>query len=534
MTNLYKEIEGKTEKEKLKKIMETADEINKTILDKAVEKNNTFAHLSHTGAKGNESQTRQILGMPGMFLNIKGQISGQPVVSSFGEGLSLSEYVSTLPASRLGTYARANSTARPGYLGKLMTSSALEEEITEKDCNTTNGKEYKVGESGAINRVLASSVGGYPKDTPVTEELMAELEKKGHKTIKVRSPLTCESEGLCQKCYGVNSYGKFEEIGMKVGIQVTQALSETGTQAAMNLFHTGGVATKTHLENTTSDLPSGIDLIEQTLFMPGKRRGEAIICESDGIIEEIKKNSLGENFVVVKSGNKKKEYRIPVGREIKVKKGQSIKKGDLITDGLRNAHKLMELSDKNLFKFRNELNDDIKSSFNSDQSDRTFEVFTRALTNMAVVTNDGGNVGLVEGDVVPLSKLEKMNNQGVKEIQTSGMAVGEILAEKIVKANFEKGRKLSKGDVEKLKYLGIGKVKVKAEKVEFEPFLKGINQLALYKNDPMTRMSFNRIDSTLKNMASHGDFSDTDSNTISSLAKGVGYGKKKRNANEWK
>ena len=69
-------------------------------------------------------------------------------------------------------------------------------------------------------------------------------------SVKVRSPLTCESEfGVCQKCYGRDlASGKLIAIGEAVGIIAAQSIGEPGTQLTMRTFHTGGIASHRYPE----------------------------------------------------------------------------------------------------------------------------------------------------------------------------------------------------------------------------------------------------------------------------------------------
>jgi DNA-directed RNA polymerase subunit beta' len=65
------------------------------------------------------------------------------------------------------------------------------------------------------------------------------------KTVKVRSPLTCEaSRSVCRKCYGwALAHNELVDLGEAVGIVAAQSIGEPGTQLTMRTFHTGGVST---------------------------------------------------------------------------------------------------------------------------------------------------------------------------------------------------------------------------------------------------------------------------------------------------
>ena len=74
-------------------------------------------------------------------------------------------------------------------------------------------------------------------------------------SIKVRSPITCESEyGVCAKCYGRDlARGTPVNIGEAVGVIAAQSIGEPGTQLTMRTFHIGGAAQKgTEISNIES------------------------------------------------------------------------------------------------------------------------------------------------------------------------------------------------------------------------------------------------------------------------------------------
>src|SRR6476620_12509471 len=85
----------------------------------------------------------------------------------------------------------------------------------------------------------------------ITNEIADQLRDLKLESIRVRSPLTCESaRGVCALCYGVDmSTNQVVEEGLAVGIIAAQSIGEPGTQLTMRTFHTGGVATGSLSEN---------------------------------------------------------------------------------------------------------------------------------------------------------------------------------------------------------------------------------------------------------------------------------------------
>ena len=76
-------------------------------------------------------------------------------------------------------------------------------------------------------------------------------DKKDIETVKVRSPLFCETiDGICQKCYGRDlARGILVNMGEAIGIQAAQSIGEPGTQLTMRTFHIGGAVTQATVQS---------------------------------------------------------------------------------------------------------------------------------------------------------------------------------------------------------------------------------------------------------------------------------------------
>ncbi|MCK4960608.1 MAG: DNA-directed RNA polymerase subunit beta', partial [Planctomycetes bacterium] len=142
--------------------------------------------------------------------------------------------------------------------------------------------------------------------------------------IRVRSPLTCESEtGICAKCYGWDlSTGRLVELGLAVGIIGAQSIGEPGTQLTMRTFHTGGIAEIAVLETEQKSPRDGIvkyyDINAVTVDIGGGK--EQLIA--------LKRN--GEMAITDEKGRELERFKIPYGGMIVVKDGEKIVKGDCL------------------------------------------------------------------------------------------------------------------------------------------------------------------------------------------------------------
>nr|AYC64464.1 RNA polymerase b-subunit [Pseudochlorodesmis sp. HV01306c] len=252
--------------------------------------------MAFSGARGNISQIRQLVGMRGLMADHQGQIIDFPIRSNFREGLTLTEYLISCSGARKGIVDTALRTAASGYLTRRLVDVAHHVIISQIDCqqlylysneekslkapNITNNrgiiledlydKQKKVLslQQRLVGRILAetitlSSLGEntensfFTKETKILGFKNKEISKtisqqicKYKKKILVRSPLTCQSSKfICQLCYGWNlAEGQLVSIGEAVGVLAAQSIGEPGTQLTMRTFHTGGVFTGTLMD----------------------------------------------------------------------------------------------------------------------------------------------------------------------------------------------------------------------------------------------------------------------------------------------
>ena len=248
---------------------------------------NPIYMMAFSGARGNMSQVRQLVGMRGLMSDPQGQIIDFPIQSNFREGLTLTEYLISTYGARKGIVDTALRTATAGYLTRRLVDVAQHVIVSQFDCGTFRGiflfdmkeanKTIYSFQNRLIGRVLAQDV-FISKESKANSTLhkefaqrqaadsekvvLTESEKtllaarnqeidsklafaiaKISKKALVRSPLTCETPRLiCQLCYGWSlSQGKLVSIGDAVGVIAAQSIGEPGTQLTMRTFHTGGV-----------------------------------------------------------------------------------------------------------------------------------------------------------------------------------------------------------------------------------------------------------------------------------------------------
>jgi len=224
--------------------------------------------MAFSGARGNVSQVRQLVGLRGLMADAQGNIIGFPIQTNFREGLTVTEYMISCYGARKGVVDTALRTADAGYLTRRLVDVAQHVVVQKGSCGTRRGislealedygevvlplQERLVGRVFASDFIHQGTVLGR-RNQPISEAMAARLsqlietakQNNQAQSVHVRSPLTCELvEGVCQLCYGWSlAQSSLVTLGEAVGIIAGQSIGEPGTQLTMRTFHTGGVFT---------------------------------------------------------------------------------------------------------------------------------------------------------------------------------------------------------------------------------------------------------------------------------------------------
>jgi DNA-directed RNA polymerase subunit beta' len=297
---------------------------------------NPINMMATSKARGSVDQMRQLGGMRGLMAKPSGEIIETPIKANFREGLSVLEYFSSTHGARKGLADTALKTADSGYLTRKLADVAQNVIVNEIDCNTLNGVSKSTIYKGETVEVELKDmiVGRTARDTirnPITDETIVEenqtitneiadkLKDLKLETIRVRSPLTCESpRGVCARCYGVDmSTNQVVEEGLAVGIIAAQSIGEPGTQLTMRTFHTGGVATGSLIENDIKSMAGGI--------VEHRDINAVEVADAEGVKRMVALKRNGEIAVVDAKGRELEKYKVPYGATITVTHGEKVK-----------------------------------------------------------------------------------------------------------------------------------------------------------------------------------------------------------------
>ena len=95
--------------------------------------------MAFSGARGNISQVRQLVGMRGLMADPQGQIIGFPIRSNFREGLTVTEYMISCYGARKGLVDTALRTADAGYLTRRLVDVSQHVIVKIPTCSTRRG-----------------------------------------------------------------------------------------------------------------------------------------------------------------------------------------------------------------------------------------------------------------------------------------------------------------------------------------------------------------------------------------------------------
>ncbi len=243
----------------------TSENLKKSVVNhfRSTDVLNPVFMMAFSGARGNISQVRQLVGMRGLMSDPQGQIIDFPIRSNFREGLTLTEYLISCYGARKGVVDTALRTANSGYLTRRLVDVSQHVIVSEFDCKTRRGiylTDMKEGsqiilslKDRLVGRVLAEDINPIAlRNQQISKNLASKIVNLKDK-ILIRSPLTCEpplrllhsceqKNSVCQLCYGWSlSQGSLVPLGEAVGILAAQSIGEPGTQLTMRTFHTGGV-----------------------------------------------------------------------------------------------------------------------------------------------------------------------------------------------------------------------------------------------------------------------------------------------------
>lgn len=437
-----------TEEERYNAVVEiwtdAKDQIQGELMQ-SLDKTNPIFMMSDSGARGNASNFTQLAGMRGLMAAPSGKIIELPITSSFREGLTVLEYFISTHGARKGLADTALKTADSGYLTRRLVDVAQDVIVREEDCGTDRGllvSDIKEG-TEMIEPFIERIEGRYSKETirhPETDEIIIrpdelitpEIAKKitdaGIEQMYIRSAFTCNARhGVCEKCYGKNlATGEKVEVGEAVGTIAAQSIGEPGTQLTMRTFHTGGVA--------GSDITQGLPRIQE-IFEARNPKGQAVITEIEGVVEDIKLAKDRQQEIVVKGANETRSYLASGTSRIIVEIGQPVQRGEVLTEGSIEPKNYLSVAGLNATE--NYLLKEVQKVYRMqgvEIDDKHVEVMVRQMLRKVRII-EAGDTKLLPGSLVDIHNFTDANREAFKHRKRPATAKPVLLG--ITKASLE-------------------------------------------------------------------------------------------------
>lgn len=394
--------------ERFQSIIDNWNFVTETLKNRIIEYYQDFDPLNNlyimafSGARGNMSQVRQLIGMRGLMSDQEGNIIDLPIQTNFREGLTSIDYIISSYGARKGIVDTALKTADSGYLTRRLIYTAQDLIIREKDCRTNQGLILFLNKNKLSKNLLGRSILSYKTslldqtiniDKVIDRFFLEELKIKKIPLVKIRSSLTCKSlESICQKCYGWDlSKTKLISLGEAVGITAAQSIGEPGTQLTMRTFHTGGVFTGELLNQIVSPFSGKI-------IIPRNIKKVFLRTNHGQNVYKVQEETV---LSIIKWNGKKETVTLPIGAFLYISTSAFIKKGQLVG----------EASSKSFLPATKKL----KPIYSYFEGEIKFEQFivrniVKENKKLIKVNEEDGILWLTSGKIFPIPKESKILN----------------------------------------------------------------------------------------------------------------------------
>ena len=362
-------------------------------------------------------------GKPGVYRQLFGSVDpDNPKAPSYVEGLDEGTFMKLMKEAREGMIGRYLEVAKPGEETKRLAVASLPLRVIDIETKDP-GIEMEINDPDIIDRFLAQDVIIRGKKIAkrgdlVTKDLLSTLRKNGVRKIRVMSPLTAK-KGIAAKSFGLFDDGSLPDKGLPIGMIAAHAMTEPLTQMALNKFHTAQGAKDPFKE------------LQKFTVLPKDEKYYGVLTPVSGkVVDIVSKRNV--KYVIIDTGTTQQKIRIPYGRKLKVKVGDKVEKGQLITDGDPNPYQMLDV--KGIVPTRMYITNKLKSLFHESGiplRQRYIETVVRGLTNFVRIT-DPGDSPWVKGDVVNAdifdSMKEKLKKEGKRPPEGKHVLAGSNMA----------------------------------------------------------------------------------------------------------
>lgn len=497
-------------------------QLSKDVMEESLQAGNPLARQALSGSRGNHLNLNSLRGADLLYTDHRGRALPIPVLRNYAMGLKPYEYFAGAFGARKGVIDLKAATQDAGFFAKQLGQAAHRLLVSKYDDDNpydeSNPRGFPVStdDTDTEGGLLAHPVGGYARNTVLTPKILKELRSDGFDEILVRSPTVGgpSDGGVYARDVGIRERGGIAPIGDFVGHASAQALAEPVTQAQISSKHSGGIA------GASAGAISGFKYINQLVQVPKVFQGGAAHSQLDGRVTVVRPAPQGGHFVSIGS----QEHYVAPGAELKVKQGDEVEAGDVLSSGTPNPAEIVKHKGigegRRYFveAFRKALTDS-----NTKGNRRNIELLARGLVNHVRLTDEVGDWG--PDDVVPYQQLESHWQPRTGHVVVPPTQSRGYYLEKPV-LHYTVGTRVQNSMLPTLQRHGVKNLYVHRDPPPFQPEMVRGMANAAHDQDWMTQMLGSYQKDSLLSAAHQGAVSDeAGSSFVPALARGENFGR---------
>ena len=513
-----------SEQEQQDKIVEaTANEkelLESEILKETTVGGNPLAASVKSGARGNPSQLKRLISGDSLYVDHRDDVIPVAMMRSFSEGVSPAEWFAASYGARKGLVDTKFATQDAGFFAKQLNQLAHRLVVTQEDDDApqdvARGLPVDTDDTDNEGALLAKDIKGYSRNTVLTPKILQDLRQNGVKRILVRSPVVGGPAvgGVSARDVGYRERGGFSPLGDSVGLAAAQALSEKLTQGQLASKHKSG------MQGGSSKKITGFEALNQMIQSPKTYKGGAAHAQRDGRIGAIDKSATGGYRIRIGD----EDHFVAPGFDVKVKIGDVVEAGDMLSDGLPNPGEVVR--HKGIGEGRRYFTQSFTNAYRDSgmaAHRRNVELISRGLIDhVEMLEETDANI---PGDVVSYSQLEKSwkPRDGYSTVKPKA-ALGQYLEKPVL--HYSVGTKIRNSMLKDFDDFDVKQLDVHKEPPPFQPLMVRAMSSAQHDPDWMTRFLGSNQKKSLLSAAQRGGVSDTQSTSfLPSLVEGSNFGK---------
>ncbi|OGL35347.1 hypothetical protein A3F38_01855 [Candidatus Saccharibacteria bacterium RIFCSPHIGHO2_12_FULL_48_21] len=307
--------------------------VQSALAEQFMTEENTMSITINSGARGNISLMKDLIGMIGTRADATGRAIELPIRTNYKNGLSPLEYFTDSRGTRKSLIDIALRTADSGYLTRRLVDVA-QDVFTLPNVAVDPGfpihrsdGEY-VGRSFADRlegRYSAEAVGKHVRNGKlITRDIAKAIEDDSTVlSVKIMSALSCGSvRGVSRESYGIDlATGELVAADYPIGVIAAQSIGEPGTQLSLDSKHRAGAVT------ATDDVTQGLTRVEELLEVRTPK-GQAFLTDISGIVKTWEED---DQIIVQVTASDQKAIRLPLaGRQAQFTENDDVVIGDII------------------------------------------------------------------------------------------------------------------------------------------------------------------------------------------------------------